>query len=206
MEVKISAKNLTISERFRDYVDERAAKVDHLLHKATEVVVKVTRIEHAKHSGTEDQVELTVYGGGNIIRAEAHAQDKFAAFDVAYGKLTERLRRANDKRKVHRGLHGSHGVSELTATDFAELDITPAPAELLLGIEPEPESVPLDLGESPVVIRRKDFHAEPMSQEQAIDAMELLGHDFFLFHDVATDKASVVYKRRGWNYGVITLV
>ena len=203
MEVKISAKNLTVSERFREYVDERAAKVDHLLPKATEVVVKVTRTEH-KHSGTEDQVELTVYGGGNIIRAEARAQDKFAAFDVAYGKLTERLRRASDKRKVHRGLHGSHGVSELTATDFAELDITPAPAELVLGIEPE--APPVDFGESPVVIRRKDFHAEPMSQEKAIEAMELLGHDFFLFHDIETDKVSVLYKRRGWNYGVITLV
>ncbi len=204
MEVKISAKNLTVSERFRDYVDERAAKVDHLLHKATEIVVKVTRIDHSRQSGTEDQVELTVYGGGNIIRAEAHAQDKFAAFDVAYGKLTERLRRANDKRKVHRGLHGSHGVSELSATDFAELDITPAPGEIFLGGEPEVATV--DLGVSPVVIRRKDFHAQPMSQEEAIDAMELLGHDFFLFHDVATDKSSVVYKRRGWNYGVITLV
>jgi ribosomal subunit interface protein len=204
MEVKISAKNLTVSERFRDYVDERAAKVDHLLHKATELVVKITRIDHAKHSGTEDQVELTVYGGGNIIRAEAHAQDKFAAFDVAYAKLTERLRRASDKRKVHRGLHGSHGVSELSATDFAELDITPVAAEVLLGI-PQPEPA-VDLGESPVVIRRKDFHAEPMSADEAIDSMELLGHDFFLFHDNATNKASVVYKRRGWNYGVITLV
>ncbi|MCX8529554.1 MAG: ribosome-associated translation inhibitor RaiA [Rhodoluna sp.] len=205
MEVKISAKNLTVSERFRDYVDERAAKVDHLLHKATEVVVKITRIEH-KHSGTEDQVELTVYGGGNIIRAEAHAQDKFAAFDVAYAKLTERLRRASDKRKVHRGLHGSHGVSELTATDFAELDITPVDGDLLLGIVPEPSPVEVDLGESPIAIRRKDFHAEPMTQEQAIEAMELLGHDFFLFHDEQTDKVSVLYKRRGWNYGVITLV
>lgn len=204
MEVKISAKNLTISERFRDYVDERAAKVDHLLHKATEVVVKVTRIEHSRQTGTEDQVELTVYGGGNIVRAEAHAQDKFAAFDIAYGKLTERLRRASDKRKIHRGLHGSHGVSELSATDFAELDITPAPVELLLGIMPE--EAPIDMGESPVVIRRKDFHAEPMTAEEAIDAMELIGHDFFLFHDVSTDKSSVVYKRRGWNYGVITLV
>lgn len=204
MEVKIAAKNLTVSERFRDYVDERASKVDHLLHKATEVVVKVTRIEHSRQAGTEDQVELTVYGGGNIVRAEAHAQDKFAAFDIAYGKLTERLRRASDKRKIHRGLHGSHGVSELSATDFAELDITPAPVELLLGIAPE--EAPVDLGESPVVIRRKDFHAEPMTAEEAIDAMELIGHDFFLFHDVATDKSSVVYKRRGWNYGVITLV
>ncbi len=204
MEVNISAKNLTVSDRFRDYVDERAAKVDHLLHKATELAVKVTRISHSRNSSTEDQVELTVYGNGQVIRAEAQAQDKFSAFDIAYGKLTERLRRAADKRKIHRGLHGSPGVSELTATDFAELDVTPVSAEILLGIEPEtPE---LDLGVSPVAIRRKDFHAEPMTQEDAIDAIELLGHDFFLFHDKATDKVSVLYKRRGWNYGVITLV
>lgn len=204
MEVRISAKNLTVSERFRDYVDERAAKVDHLLHKATELLVKVTRIDHSRTSGTEDQVELTVYGGGQVIRAEAHAQDKFAAFDIAHGKLLERLRRASDKRKVHRGQHASHGVSELTSSDFAELDVTPAPAELLLGITPEEPAI--DLGESPVVIRRKEFHAEPMNADQAIDAMELLGHDFYLFHDVETNRASVVYKRRGWNYGVIALV
>ena len=204
MEVNISAKNLTVSDRFRDYVDERAAKVDHLLHKATELAVKVTRISHSRNCSTEDQVELTVYGSGQVIRAEAQAQDKFSAFDIAYGKLTERLRRAADKRKIHRGLHGSPGVSELTATDFAELDVTPVSAEILLGIAPEtPE---LDLGVSPVAIRRKDFHAEPMTQEDAIDAIELLGHDFFLFHDKATDKVSVLYKRRGWNYGVITLV
>ncbi len=204
MEVNISAKNLTVSDRFRDYVDERAAKVDHLLHKATELAVKVTRISHSRNSSTEDQVELTVYGNGQVIRAEAQAQDKFSAFDIAYGKLTERLRRAADKRKIHRGLHGSPGVSELTATDVAELDVTPVSAEILLGIAPEtPE---LDLGVSPVGIRRKDFHAKPMTQEDAIDAIELLGHDFFLFHDKATDKVSVLYKRRGWNYGVITLV
>jgi hypothetical protein len=204
MEVNISAKNLTVSDRFRDYVDERAAKVTYLVHNATELAVKVARISHSRNSSTEDQVELTVYGSGQIIRAEAQAQDKYSAFDIAYGKLTERMRRAADKRKVHRGLHGTHGVSELTATDFAELDITPVSAEVLLGIQPETPAP--DLGVSPISIRRKSFHAEPMTQEEAIEALELLGHDFFLFHDKATDKASVLYKRRGWNYGVITLV
>ena len=206
MDVKISAKNLTVSERFRDYIDERSPKVEQLLHKAQEFTVKVTRREHSRGSGPEDQVELTVFGSGQIIRAEAHAQDKFAAFDVAFGKLLERLRRAGDKRKPHHGRHGSHGASELSATDFAELDVTPVNAAVFDSLGGEETPAEVDLGQSPVKIRRKEFHAEPMSVDDAIEKMELVGHDFFLFHDLATDQHSVVYKRRGWNYGVIALV
>jgi ribosomal subunit interface protein len=204
MELKISAKNLTVSDRFRDYVSERAEKVDHLLHKVQELVVKVTRHDHSRNSGPEDQVELTVFATGQIIRAEAHAQDKFAAFDVAWGKLAERLRRANDRKKPHHGHHGSPGASELSATEFAALDITPADLTLLHPSEAAEEAK--DFGESPVVIRRKEFHAETMSADDAISNMELLGHDFYLFVDSETGKASVVYRRKGWNYGVIALV
>ena len=203
MELTISAKNLTVSDRFREYVSERAEKVDHLLHRVTELAIKVTRHDHSRNSGPEDQVELTVFATGQIIRAEAHAQDKFAAFDIAWGKLSERLRRANDRRKPHHGHHGSPGASELSATEFAALDITPADLELL---RPQTSQVdPVDLGESPVVIRRKEFHAEKMSAEQAIDNMELLGHDFYLFIDESNGKSSVAYRRKGWNYGVIAL-
>ena len=206
MDVKISAKNLTVSERFRDYIDERAPKVEQLLHKAQEFSVKVTRREHSRVSGPEDQVELTVFGSGQIVRAEAHAQDKFAAFDAAFAKLTERLRRAADKRKPHHGRHGHHGAAELSATDFAELDVTPVNAAVFDALAGEESPVEIDLGQSPVKIRRKEFHAEPMTVDEAIEKMELVGHDFYLFHDVSTDKHSVVYKRRGWNYGVIALV
>jgi ribosome-associated translation inhibitor RaiA len=167
------------------------------------LAIKVTRHDHSRNSGPEDQVELTVFATGQIIRAEAHAQDKFAAFDIAWGKLSERLRRANDRRKPHHGHHGSPGASELSATEFAALDITPADLELL---RPQTSQVdPVDLGESPVVIRRKEFHAEKMSAEQAIDNMELLGHDFYLFIDESNGKSSVAYRRKGWNYGVIAL-
>lgn len=131
MDVRISAKNLTVSERFREYIAERAPKVEHLLHSAKEFSVKVTRRDHSRVSGPEAQVELTVFGSGQIIRAEAHAQDNFAAFDVAFGKLTERLRREADKRKPHHGHHGNHGARELSATDFAELDVTPVNASVL---------------------------------------------------------------------------
>jgi len=204
MELTISARNLTVSDRFRDYVSERAEKVDHLLHKVQQLAVKVTRHDHSKTAGPEDQVELTVFATGQIIRAEAHAQDKFAAFDVAWGKLSERLRRANDRRKPHHGRHSSLGASELSATEFATLDVTPADLSLL---HPEAAAEAVaDLGESPVVIRRKEFHAETMSADDAIGNMELLGHDFYLFVDAESGKPSVAYKRKGWNYGVIALV
>ncbi|MEY4554010.1 MAG: hypothetical protein RL197_437 [Actinomycetota bacterium] len=204
MELSFSAKNLTVSDRFRDYVSERAEKVEHLLHRVQELAVKVTRHDHSRNSGPEDQVELTVFATGQIIRAEAHAQDKFSAFDMAWGKLTERLRRANDRRKPHHGHHGAPGTAELTATEFAALDITPADLSLLHPSEAAEEAK--DLGSSPVVIRRKEFHAEEMTADDAITNMELLGHDFYLFLDSENGKPSVAYRRKGWNYGIIALV
>jgi ribosomal subunit interface protein len=204
MELNISAKNLTVSDIFRDYVSERAEKVDHLLHRVQELDIKVTRHDHSRNSGPEDQVELTVFATGQIIRAEAHAQDKFSAFDMAWGKLTERLRRANDRRKPHHGHHGAPGTAELTATEFASLDVTPADLSLLHPSEKAEEAK--DFGSSPVVIRRKEFQAEKMSADDAITNMELLGHDFYLFLDADNGKPSVAYRRKGWNYGVIALL
>jgi ribosomal subunit interface protein len=207
MEISISARNLAVSERFKEYVAERAHKVEQFAHKVQELSIKVTRHDHSRNSGPEDQVELTVHHGGHWVRAEAVAADKFSAFDIAFGKLTERLRRASDKRKVHHGRHGSPGTSELTATDFAALDVVPADLELLIGkggADPDNDEID-ELGQSPIVIRHKEFKDEPMSVDDALYRMELVGHDFYLFHDSATDKPSVVYRRKGWNYGVITL-
>jgi ribosomal subunit interface protein len=206
MEINITARNLSVSDRFRDYVAERSHKVEQLAHKVQSLEIKVTRHDHSKTSGPEDQVELTVVEPGHVIRAEAHAGDKFSAFDIAFGKLSERLRRASDRRKVHHGAHSSLGVSELTANDFAALDIHAVDADVLLGkAAAEIEQVEPDLGDSPVVIRRKEFAGNPMSVDDALYHMELVGHDFYLFHDLETDKPSVVYRRKGWNYGVITL-
>ena len=210
MEINISARNLTVSDRFKDYVLDRAHKVEQLANRTQSLSIKVTRHEH-KSSGLEDQVELTVVEPGHVIRAEAHADDKFAAFDIALAKLSERLRRLGDKNKVHRGQHRQHSTSEISAHDFAELGITPASAEVLLGgrtatpaaaaaTQTEP-----DLGESPIVIRRKEFPTNAMTVDDALYHMELVGHPFYLFLDRETGKPSVVYSRKGWNYGVITL-
>lgn len=208
METKIQARNLTVSDRFREYVADRVHKVEQLTHKPQAFEIKITRHEHSRKSGPEDQVELTVIEPGHVVRAEAHAGDKFAAFDVAFDKLTERLRRAADKRKVHHGRHGSPGTAELTASDFAGLDVRGVPADLLLGnakSEPESSDDQSDQPGNPIVIRRKTFSADPMSVSDAIDQMELVGHDFFMFIDESTDNAAVVYRRKGWNYGVISL-
>ncbi len=93
----------------------------------------------------------------------------------------------------------------MTASDFAQLDIHPVDADLLLGKAPVAEEAAPDFGESPVVIRRKSFESTPMTVDDALYHMELVGHDFYLFHDSETDKPSVVYRRKGWDYGVITL-
>ena len=208
MELRISAKNLNLSDRFREYVAEKSSKVSQLSHKPEELNIKVTRYEHNRNAGVEDQVELTVYQPGHVVRAEARAEDKFAAFDVAFGKLIERLRRYSDKQKVHRGGgHKNLGVSELAATDFAAIDLIPADLSLLTGEvevikEDEP---PLDLGKSPIEFRSKTFDAVPMSKTEAVDSMELVGHDFYFYHDSDTNQPSVLYRRKGWSYGVITL-
>jgi ribosomal subunit interface protein len=206
MELRISTRNLKISDRFREYVGDRAAKVEQLSHRPQELHIKVTRHEHNR-AGAEDQVELTVYEPGHVVRAEARAPEEFAAFDMAFGKLLERLRRYSDKKKVHRGGgHTNLGLSELSASDFATLDVKPADYRVIMGEVTElPATVEPEEGESPVVIRRKEFVAEPMTVTEALDHMELVGHDFYLFRDAETAQASVVYRRRGYSYGLISL-
>ena len=206
MELNFSTKNLTVSDRFRDYVSEKSSKVDQLAHKPQELLVKVTRYDHSKQAGQEDQVELTVYEPGHVVRAEARASDKFAAFDIAFGKLLERLRRYSDKKKVHRGGGHRHiGTSELAGSGFAELDITPADPSVFTGeisqIESEEDAVEI----ASLVIRTKEFEKQSMTKEEAVDRMELVGHDFYLYHDVDSDRAAVVYRRKGYSYGIISL-
>jgi hypothetical protein len=129
--------------------------------------------------------------------------DKLAALDAAVDKLMERLRRANDKRKVSRGLHKPESVSEATA----RFEATNGQGAAALAETPPAEAPERfgAIGNSPIEVREKVHEAAPMSLEEAVNQMELVGHDFFLFHDLDTDRPSVVYRRRGWSYGVLHL-
>jgi ribosomal subunit interface protein len=213
MDITLAAHGVAIPDRFKDYVDEKADKVVALAERAQNFQVKVSRENSSRGGASEDVVELTVMGKGPVIRAQAKSPDKYVAFDQALEHLITRLLRAKDKKMIHHGRQRPDGLSELSARGFADIDITPASVEVLRSVATG--SIPVmteDIedhspGEpdSPVVIRRKVFEPHLASTEEAVDFMEVVGHDFYLFIDKETSLPSVVYRRKGWNYGVISL-
>jgi ribosomal subunit interface protein len=210
VEITINGLGLGVTDRFREYATEKAEKVSHLAEKAIAFEVKVCR-HHEKSTGPsgDDRVELTLIGPGPIVRAESAGSDKYVAFDLAIDKLIERIRQGKDRRKVHRGQHRPVSLREASSDGFTVVDITPASAELIENVSTG--TVAIQNGEaaddvySPVVIREKVFPAVRMTTEDAVDHMELVGHDFFLLIDTASGRPSVVYRRKGWAYGVIGL-
>jgi len=207
MDIVTTAKGLGLTDRFREYTTEKAEKIGSLADRAIALEIKVSRHSESKGPAGDDRVELTLIGPGPLVRAEASAADKYAAFDLAYAKLLERVRQAKDRRKVHRGRHRPTSLHEASAAGFAVVDITPASVEALERVATGEVAVvdQEEQDDSPVVIRSKLFPSTTMTPEEAVDHMELVGHDFFLFIDATTDRPSVVYRRKGWNYGVIAL-
>jgi ribosomal subunit interface protein len=212
MDITLAAHGVAIPDRFRDYVDEKADKVVALAERAQSFQVKVSRENSSRGGASEDVVELTVRGKGPVIRAEARSSDKYVAFDQALDHLIKRLRRAKDKKLVHHGRQRQESLSQLSATGFADIDITPAGVDLIRSVATgsipvleDDESEEPEEEHSPVVIRRKVFPPHVASAEEAVDYMEVVGHDFYLFLDKETAMPSVVYRRKGWNYGVISL-
>lgn len=209
MEITITARNLGVTDRFREYATEKVEKISHLVDKAIAFEVKVTRHHETRGSSGDDRVELTLIGPGPLVRAESDGSDKYVAFDLAMAKIVERIRQSKDRRKVHRGNHRPVSLREASADGFSVVDITPATADVLAMVRtgeiPVQSAEEVDEDYSPVVIRQKVFPTSYMTVTDAVDHMELVGHDFFLFIDAETDRPSVVYRRKGWDYGVIGL-
>ncbi|CAH0134967.1 MULTISPECIES: ribosome-associated translation inhibitor RaiA [unclassified Microbacterium] len=206
METSIVGVGVGITDRFRTVVEEKIARVQQFAAKAQRLDVKVTHRAYRGGRVPDETVELTLVGKGPIVRAEAVDGDKFVALDLAVDKLAEQLRRAKEKRvdgRQHpRGAHFEKGSGSLEGIDVqpASVDVLQAVATGTIPVQSEEEEE-----YSPVVIRTKNFEAEWMTVEEAVDRMELVGHDFFLFVDARTDHPSVVYRRKGWDYGVISL-
>jgi ribosomal subunit interface protein len=199
VEIVVTGRHVQVSDRFRRHLDDKLAKVPQLAPRVQRLDVVVTHEANPRQSKACDRVEITCHVKGPVIRAEACADDKYAALDVAMDKLLERLRRAHDRRRVHRGRHVPESVAQATAR-LADLPSLNGAS----GGAPEAEAVPAE-GESPIEVREKVHATAPMKLDQALYEMELVGHDFYLFHDSDTDRPSVVYRRRGWSYGVIHL-
>ncbi|WP_159501070.1 ribosome hibernation-promoting factor, HPF/YfiA family [Microbacterium sp. 18062] len=208
MDTSIVGVGVGITDRFRAVVEEKSGRIENIAPRAQSLDVKVTH--RAYHNGRmeDSTVELTLTGKGPLVRAEAVDGDKFTALDLAVDKLCEQVRRAKDKRidgRNHpRGAHYEKGTGEI-----AGIDVQPASADVIKAVATG--EIPVITGAedeadyTPVVIRTKRFDAEWLTVEEAVDRMELVGHDFFLFIDARTDHPSVVYRRKGWDYGVISL-
>ncbi len=225
VDIVVRGRHLEVSSRFRDHVTEKLSRLDRFGVPLMRIDVEVTKEVNPRQSDRAYEVELTCRGRGPVIRAEASANDKYAALDVAYSRLEERLRRAGERRRFHR--HGRASTASVTAAapeldpaqglgarlsvvdDMPKVSGSTAAAGARNGtVTGTPAQDDVDdvvYSAGPVVVREKTHAAGPMTVEQALHAMELVGHDFFLFMDSDDGRASVVYCRRGFDYGLIRL-
>jgi ribosomal subunit interface protein len=212
VDIVVKGRKTEVPERFRRHVAEKL-KLDRIQKfdgKVTSLDVEVSKEHNPRQADRSDRVEITLRHRGPVVRAEASAADPYGALDLAVEKLESRLRREHDKRKCRRG-KGRIPASEVgdAVPDAAVIN---EDGELGAGPEePEPAvtvrrtgSIEVQ-GDGPLVVREKTHTAAPMSLEQALEEMELVGHDFYLFVDIETKQPSVVYRRHGYDYGVIHL-
>jgi ribosomal subunit interface protein len=202
VEIVVTGRHMQVSDRFRAHLDEKLAKIPQLAPRAQRVDVVVSHEPNKRQSKACERVEITCHVKGPIVRAEACLDDKYGALDLAMDKLMERLRRAQDRKRVHRGRHTPESLAEASARFEANGS---APEGVDGGLPQDHEDPFGAQGNSPIEVREKIHASRPMGLDQAVREMELVGHDFFLYHDEDTGQPSVVYRRRGWSYGVIHL-
>ncbi|GAA2754819.1 ribosome hibernation-promoting factor, HPF/YfiA family [Actinopolymorpha rutila] len=231
MDVVVVGRHCAVTDRFRRHVEEKLTRLERFTARASRIEIEVCK--ERTRAGESERVELTVYSRGPLVRAEASAADRFAALDLALDKLLARLRKAADRRRVHHGsrtpmsvaeatgpameqtaavheLNGRRSGSRSAAEDESDEDYIRyaepngvgeadgrSDTEVVAGIEVT--------GDGPLVVRVKEHAAVPMALDQALYEMELVGHDFYLFIDADSQRPSVVYRRRGYDYGVIRL-
>jgi ribosomal subunit interface protein len=278
MEITFKGRHTSVPERFRRHASAKLGKLEKLDHSAIRIDVEVSTERNPRQADRSERVELTIRSRGPAIRAEAAADDRYVALDLAFAKLEGRLRKAAERRKVRRGDLSVRSTDALAAVAAAPAEAVTAAAASALADVPipaipapddgamldgtpvgrkangkapgrpgtkanghnghnghrRPESVlPLPddlddfdsfrdeaeaeaaisgvvpmqmLGDGPLVVREKFHPTAPMSIDDALLEMELVGHDFFAFHDSQCGQFSVVYRRHGYDYGVIRLV
>ncbi|MBO9523857.1 MAG: ribosome-associated translation inhibitor RaiA [Nocardioidaceae bacterium] len=202
MDVVVSSRHCEVSERFREHVQEKLTRLEKHDHRIIRVEVLLEREKNPRQPERQVRVELTAKSKGPILRAEAAAEDKMAALDLALDKMAAQMRRAADRRKVHRGQRAPESVHSAMAR-VSSNGVAPVLVEEEVS-EHQVGPVTVD-GDGPLVVREKSHPASPITLEQALYEMELVGHDFYLFVDKESERPSVVYRRRGYDYGVISL-
>ena len=230
MEIVVTGRNVEVPDHFRVHVAEKVERLERYDHKIVGMEVELFHERNRRQLKNCQRVEITGRGCGPVARAEACAQDFYSALDAAISKLEGRLRRSHDRRRITARrsavLKGRGGVGGQTmlleAPTDVEIDL-PAPRDALESEVETPSDVvdtvseavddDTDLDDKDLddeyrpgrIVRRKVHTAHPMSVDDALSRMELVGHDFYLFSDAETGAPSVVYRRRGYDYGVIRL-
>jgi len=268
MDITFKGRHTSVPERFRRHASAKLARLEKLDHDAIRVDVEVSTERNPRQADRSERVELTIRSRGPAIRAEAAADDRYAALDLAYAKLEGRLRKASERRKTRRGdlsvrstdalaavAAGPAEASVMTGEAVALADVAipaiPAPDDAAMlngtrvgrkavskangkanghrrpetgvplpslpgddgfrdrvdGAETLSGVLPIQMeGDGPLIVREKFHASHAMTIDQALLEMELVGHDFFAYHDSECGKFSVVYRRCGYDYGVIRLV
>lgn len=195
-EIVVKGRNVEVPDHFRVYVSEKLARLERFDPTIYHFDVELQHERNRRQAKNCQRVEITARGKGPVVRAEAAADSFYAAFESVTSKLESRLRRTKDRRRVHYGDKRPVSVAEATAA-LAEDDS--------LGISPDISLEPEQPEGPGQIVRTKIHSAAPMSVDDALYEMELVGHDFFLFHDKETDRPSVVYRRHAFDYGLIRL-
>jgi ribosomal subunit interface protein len=209
VEIVVKGRNVEVPDHYRQHVADKLQKVERYDHKLIRVDVELFHERNPRQSDHCQRVEITCVSRGPVIRAEACAADFYSALDAAIAKLDSRLSRAADRRRVHRGRHAPVSVAAATASLAFTQPERSSVATLTGGPEDRAEGE-LDLMDEQDdqpwhIVREKEHPGEPMTVDDALFHMELLGHDFYLFNDKESGRPSVVYRRKAYDYGVMSL-
>jgi len=206
MEIVVRGRNVEVPEHFRQHVWDKISTSDRFdgKLKVLRVDVELFHEKNPRQSANCQRVEITLRGKGPVVRAEACAPDFYSALDLAASKLENRMRRAADRRRVH---HGRRTPPSVRITDNTAAEV-PVEQTLDRDRQPAEEAPATDLEEHlpGQVVREKHHPATPMTVDQALLEMELVGHDFILFQCADTGQPTVVYRRHAFDYGLIRLV
>ncbi|MHC1559431.1 ribosome hibernation-promoting factor, HPF/YfiA family [Actinomycetospora sp. C-140] len=221
MEIVLCGRNVEVPDHFREHTADKLARLERYDHKIMRLEVQLSHEPNPRRSKNCQRVEITGRGRGPVVRGEGCSADFYCALDQAVARLEARLRRAHDRRRVSHGrrvpvsvaraLGGiaspetPTGSAAAAATDLLERELAEQPwsVDVPAAREPAEDTDEYLPGQ---IVRHKEHDAIPMTVDDALSQMELVGHDFFLFSDKATGRPSVVYRRHGYAYGVIALV
>ena len=195
----VKGRNVEVPDHFRNYVAEKLSRLERFDRTIYLFDVELDHEKNRRQRKNCQHVEITAKGRGPVVRGEACADSFYAALESAVGKLERRLRKSKDRRKIHYGDKTPVSLHEATSLDHLAADFTPSQDAA------PTEDVALDDHEPGRIVRTKEHPATPMTIDDALYEMELVGHDFFLFHDKESDRPWVVYRRHAYDYGLIKL-